>query len=90
MTDTSREIFDQYFGRSGRYVCVTMKDGEILIGKFIGFFRGNEDQGEPFIFRWRFLEKKYSMIDSDRTLDPEQGIFIEHSEIESVTFFKEP
>jgi len=84
--DTSKEIFNQYYGNSNRFVCVTLKDGRILIGRFIGFFRGDEDQGEHYIFRWHFLEKKLTVFDYDNSIDPEQGIYINQSDIESVTF----
>ncbi len=84
--DTSKEIFEQYYENGNRFVCVTLKDGRILIGKFIGFFRGDEEQGEPYIFCWHFLEKRLTIFDYDKSIDPEQGIFINQSDIESVTF----
>jgi hypothetical protein len=84
--DTSKEIFNSYYQNGNRFVCLTLKDGKILIGKFIGFFRGDEENGDPYIFRWHFLEKRLTVFDYDQSIDEEQGIYINQSEIESVTF----
>ncbi len=84
--DTSREIFEQYYLNGNRFICVTLKDGRILVGKFIGFFRGDVDNGEAYIFQWHFLDKKVSVFDYDKSIDPEQGIYINQSDIESVKF----
>lgn len=85
--DTSREIYSQYFGRSGRYVCVMLKDRRILTGKFIGFFQGDEESGEPFIRRWHFLQKgQESPLNSTIFPTQEEGIYLEPENIESIQF----
>lgn len=84
--DFSKEIFDNYYRGGNRTVCVKLKNGETFEGRFIGFFRGDQDRNEPYIFRWHFLPSADSLFDYDKTIDPDQGFFIDQSEIMHVGF----
>lgn len=84
--DTSREIFERYYHTGTKWITVRLKNGKQHEGRFIGYFLGDADRNEPYIFRWHFLSREEALLDHDGTLNPDQGIFIEHNDILSVEF----
>ncbi len=51
--DYSKYIFDTFY--QGGILKIYLKDGNVLEGKFIGHFHGDEERNEPFIIKWHFV-----------------------------------
>ena len=85
MKDTSREFFDTFYSSGEKMIRVQLRNGTVYEGRFIGYFLGDAEEGEPYIFRWHFLERM-NVFDYDKSIDPEQGIYIEQNEIQNITF----
>lgn len=64
---------------------VQLRNGTVYEGRFIGYYLGDTEEGEPYIFRWHFLERM-NVFDYDKSIDPEQGIYIEQNEIQNIQF----
>lgn len=56
--DFSQDIYAKYYNSRGEPFEITLNDGATLEGIFIGFFHGEKDRGEPYIFMWRFISKE--------------------------------
>lgn len=86
MEDNSKDIFDRFYAPGDRVVRVHLKNGTVLEGRFIGYFLGDEESGDPYIFRWHFLDRKLNVFDYDKSIDPEQGVYFAHTDIRKVEF----
>lgn len=86
MSDSSKWIFEKFYPAGDRAVRVRLKNGKTYEGRFIGYFLGDAENDKPYIFRWHFLDRQINVFDYDKSIDPEQGIYIEHKDIETVEF----
>jgi hypothetical protein len=79
--DRSFEWFESYFRHGRKKVKITLNDGRTMTGHFSGFFYGDSDRGEPFIYRWRFNPDSEHEFDYDKTIIPDAGILLLQEEI---------
>jgi hypothetical protein len=82
--DISREWFERFYNTGNRLIRLQLSNGCVHEGRFIGFFRGDTENGEPFIFRWHFLEKNDPLFDYDKTIDAACGFYISQADILSI------
>lgn len=85
-TDSSWQLFEQFNKSPEKLVRMELADGNVVQGHIIGFYRGLRERGESFIFRWRILPSQEPLTDYDRTLNPDQGIIVEHKTVRSFMF----
>lgn len=52
--DTSFLLYQAYYSCTNRRVRVTVKSGNQYEGYFVGFCKGLEQWGEPYILSWHF------------------------------------
>jgi hypothetical protein len=55
--DYSQEIFSKYYNSKDQVLEITLKDNTVLEGILTSFFHGDEDEGEPYICKWHFIDK---------------------------------
>ncbi|MCK6641114.1 MAG: hypothetical protein L6Q81_13620 [Bacteroidia bacterium] len=82
--DRSFEWFDRYFRQGRKHVKITLRNGSTMTGHFSGFFYGDTDRGESFIYRWRFNPDSEQEFDYDKTIIPDSGIILLQDEISNV------
>lgn len=86
-TDTSNDYYRFFYNSGDRLLRLTLKDGKVLEGRFIGFFHGEEERNEPYIVKWHFLQKGTEPpLKSSIFPTQQEGIYIDHDNIESVEF----
>ena len=81
--DYSQIIYDTYY-LSEKPLKITMKNGTVLVGRFVGFFHGDPNSDDPFVIRWHFVglgEEELEPLG-----DGEPGAFLNQEDIESVDF----
>ncbi len=88
--DFSREIFEKYYNSNGRILKISLRDQTELEGLLVGFYHGDEDEDEPFIYKWDFIDKN-NITDLEKILplsfdDQKAERIIFQKDIESVTF----
>lgn len=55
-TDLSYALYQKIRSLWDKALEVTMKDGRIMKGKFIGYFLGDIEEGEQYIIQWRVTD----------------------------------
>ncbi len=86
-TDYSRIFYNKYFGLANRNIEVRMKNGKIIQGIIIGFYRSCDDDAIPCITRWHIVDEKDKMCFGTDSLGCMTGQIIKQKEIASVKFF---
>ena len=86
--DFSQDILEKYYNQN-RIVEITLKDNTILEGILSSFIHGDENEGEPFIIKWHFIDK--DEIDKQDPLISvegyeETGKIINQKDIKSIKF----
>jgi hypothetical protein len=87
--DYSKEIYDKYFNPKGKPLKIILQDNTILEGRFVGFFHGDTESGEPFIIKWHFIpDEDLDKYHSGLLPEAKQGFgsIIKQEDIKSVTF----
>jgi hypothetical protein len=85
-TDQSNELYHRYFALADPVVTVILKNGEMLSGVFVDFFRGEEDFDEPYVTRWHLVaEKEKKGLGTDGLGFP-IGTFILQDDIAEIRF----
>jgi hypothetical protein len=90
-TDFSKEIYETYYNIPGRIILITLANNNVLEGRFVGFFHGDEDAGEPFIRKWHFIsvaeiEKHSAGLDISLEMNQDFGRVIDQKDIKKVCF----
>lgn len=52
--DASAILYHKYFALGNKQVVVTLKTGEVLHGQLVGFYKGEQVWGEPYIRAWHW------------------------------------
>ncbi|MCF8255170.1 MAG: hypothetical protein K9H61_09915 [Bacteroidia bacterium] len=84
--DSSKLAYNKFETLSNKNVRFYLIDGTIYTGSLIGFFKGLEDEGEPYIIQWHLVNTKdyyCAAMDSQEFFD---GILIHHSQIKWIQF----
>jgi hypothetical protein len=82
--DSSYRLYQVYYACTNKRVCITVKSGKQYQGYFVGFCRGIEQLGEPYILNWHFAPK-FKLIGFQESPDSEDCI-IPHDDILEVEF----
>jgi hypothetical protein len=82
-TDLSFELYKKYFNLKNCQIIIELKNHAILIGKFLGFFRGNTS----YISKWHFVDTNVLLgIDAFGFL---VGQIINQKDISKITFLED-
>jgi len=81
-TDNSKIMYDKLDEVEHKKVQLHLKNGEIKIGVIVGFFHGDVE----YVERWVFQETE-DETDEAITLNAEDGQIIKHKDILEIFFF---
>lgn len=81
-TDKSKIMYDKLDEVAHKKVKLHLKNGEIKTGVIVGFFHGDAE----YVERWVFQETD-DETDETITLDAEDGEIIKHKDILEIFFF---
>jgi hypothetical protein len=82
--DFSKEIYEIYYN-SDKLLKITLQNGEIIVGRLVGYFHGDPD--ESYIVQWHLLEEdKANETVNFLNVNESDILIIKQSDIKSVDF----
>ncbi len=88
-TDVSAVLFTKYFTLENPKIEITLKDRTVLIGIFVGYFRGDELAKESFVKMWHFSKDKNADVLDHQLLDLDKNQIIQQKDILQIHFFED-
>lgn len=88
-TDFSRILYDRYFNLTNRNIEVKLKNGNIIRGIIVGFFKGYEDNNEPYIMQWHIADEKNKILFGIDAFGNMDGTIINSKDITEVKFLED-
>ena len=84
--DLSVQLYEKYFALKNRLVEITLKNKLVLKGVLIGYFKGDEDAGEPLIIKWHLVDEKDEESLEIDIFGSSAGTIINQNEIVEIRF----
>ncbi len=84
--DFSKLLYDRYFKLTNRNIEMILKDGKIIRGTIIGFFKGDQSFNEPYVTTWHLVDGQDKTGLGTDAFAYLEGHAIEQSDILQVKF----
>jgi hypothetical protein len=59
--DFSRILYEKYFSLTNRNIEIALKNGKVVRGMIIGFYRNGEYSNKPYILKWHIVNENDKM-----------------------------
>ncbi|MEI8201859.1 MAG: hypothetical protein WCH34_02535 [Bacteroidota bacterium] len=88
-TDRTKELYSKYFNLINRKIEILLRNNTVLIGEFIGYFKGDEETAEPYILKWHFLQEMNSLSNEKVLFEDNIGEIIIQKDIKAIRFIED-
>lgn len=84
--DYSRLLYDVYFKLNYRIIEITLNNGNHLRGELMAFYKGDVNNGEPYIYAWRLRPETILSYPDFESTDSSSTILVYHEDINCIHF----
>lgn len=84
-TDLSNVFYEKYFNLKNRKIIIALKNGKIIHGEIIGFFKNDDQQYS----KWHIVKEKDAMMLGIDAFGNLAGEIIAQNEVATITFLED-
>lgn len=84
MADFSKVLFEKYIRLKNRNMELVLKNGRHIKGVIVGYFKGDEENKEPYIRRWHIVDEDDSATMGFDPFGKLIGELVDHADIAEV------